>query len=150
MTLGTSLSMAEVNCCFWVFRGKCTPANKWLTPHLSPKARWFSFESERVLLSDPRHFGCKERPCVFFSNNATGSKRAYPLTDALIIVDFWASAGRQAKCLHKNNREKVFCLTCENQIKVVQHCGKMSFWLETKKRESKVLACRVCERWGTL
>lgn len=126
MTLGTSLSMAEVNFCFWVFRGKCTPANKWLTPHISPNTRWFSFESERFLLSDPRHFGCKGRACVLFDNNTTGSKQVHPLTDALIILDFWASAGRQAKCLWENNREKVFCLTCENQIKVAQHGGRLA------------------------
>lgn len=78
MTLGTSLSIPEVNFCFWVFRGKCIPANKWLTPPISPDIRWFSFESERFLLRDPRHFGCKERACVFFNNNATCSKQVCP------------------------------------------------------------------------
>lgn len=61
-----------------------------------------------------------------FGNNTTGSKQVHPLTDALITLDFWASAGRQAKCLWENNREKVFCLTCENQIKVAQHGGRLA------------------------
>lgn len=138
MTLGTSLSMAEVNFCFWVFRGKCTPANKWLTPCISPNTRWFSFESERFLLSDPGTSDAKKSH-VFCS--VTMPLEANRSTLWQMHWSHWISGPRQGgrSCLGENNGEKVFCLTCENQIKVVQRGGKISSWRQRRGRRQKSL-----------